>query len=429
FSLDHGLITFTGLKGTDLQNRVLFQQGLRGTFLQHSQTFQKEGIATRTFHLDENGAEITFNYQFLSWFIHQDFAESLCDSKGTLRTEPISVAGWLNPGATVRHVAFPAQTGFEETPANALVLLFAPMACQYFLLRSKLRDKRAQYAVVVPEITDLELFARRRWHFVENFGVRDFHASNLGDAGMRFLVKDQAAAESRMTKAPRCQVITFGTVDWSAQQKSRTQIHVLEASEKVCELYRTASEYFPDRPVKGKEGTFLASSFARELIAENLSQNLPWFAGLSDKVTSGEAFKILSYEKEGLHNMAVDKSVWTEESERLFVQACHEAFRLTYRKIYSRARDIGEVANLERANERFRTELGRCKNADSFRAFITDFWSRAGQIPTLQEHWRELLALTTGQHSWKTARDLALLALASYKGTKSSTVDVVEEFE
>ncbi|HNJ42938.1 MAG TPA: type I-MYXAN CRISPR-associated Cas8a1/Cmx1, partial [Acidobacteriota bacterium] len=69
FSLDQGLITFTGLKGTDLQNRVLFQQGLRGTFLQHSQTFQKEGIATRTFHLDENGAEITFNYQFLSWFI------------------------------------------------------------------------------------------------------------------------------------------------------------------------------------------------------------------------------------------------------------------------------------------------------------------------------------------------------------------------
>ena len=429
FSLDQGLITFTGLKGTDLQNRVLFQQGLRGTFLQHPGHFKSKTKASYSFQLGESEAEITITYPICHFFVHQNFAAELCNKKGELRKDAIPVAGWLNPGAVVRHWAFEKETSFEELSTLALVLLFAPLACQYFLLRSKLRDRRAQYAVVVPEITDLEAFARRRWHFVENFGVRDFHASNLGDAGMRFLVKDQAAAESRMTKAPRCQVITFGTVDWSSKQKSRTQVHCIEASEKVCELYRTASEYFPDRPIKGKEGTFLASSFARELIAENLSQNLPWFAGLSDKVTSGEAFKILSYEKEGLHNMAVDKSVWTEESERLFVQACHEAFRLTYRKIYSRARDIGEVANLERANERFRTELGRCKNADSFRAFITDFWSRAGQIPTLQEHWRELLALTTGQHSWKTARDLALLALASYKGTKSSTVDVVEEFE
>jgi len=57
--------------------------------------------------------------------------------------KPISVAGWLNPGAA-RHVAFSADTSFEETPEQALLLLFAPV-CYYFLLRSKLRDKRAQY--------------------------------------------------------------------------------------------------------------------------------------------------------------------------------------------------------------------------------------------------------------------------------------------
>jgi hypothetical protein len=38
----------------------------------------------------------------------------------------------------------------------------------------------------------------------------------------------------------------------------------------------------------------------------------------------------------------------------------------------------------------------------------------------LQQHWQELLPLTTGEKQWKIARDLTLLALASYKGKEST---------
>lgn len=102
--------------------------------------------------------------------------------------------------------------------------------------------------------------------------------------------------------------------------------------------------------------------------------------------------------------------------ERWFVEACHEAIRYTYGRLAAKTKDRGELANFDRETIRIRTGLGRCKNAGSFREFITDFWSRAGRIPTLQEHWSELMDLVLDEKQWKKARDLALLALASYKG-------------
>jgi len=59
-----------------------------------------------------------------------------------LLQEPIGIVGWLYPGAVVRHYAFKKQTQFEEIPARALALLFAPVACQIlFCDRALTRSK------------------------------------------------------------------------------------------------------------------------------------------------------------------------------------------------------------------------------------------------------------------------------------------------
>jgi CRISPR-associated protein Cas8a1/Csx13 len=420
---EDGLISLTGLnpKTMGIQTQVTIHQGIRGTFLQHPSTCKSAGVVSKSFLIDEGSPEIIVKYQALTSYAYQDFASSLCDSKGHLLQEPISIAGWLNPGAVVRHVAFSSQTGFEETPEQALVLLFAPIACQYFILRSRLRDKRAQYALVIPEVTDLELYAKRRRQFRE-FGYRDFHASSFGDAGLSFLTYEKTIDVLKKNKVERCQVITLGTVAWSSQQKTRTDLEIIEANEKICKNYKKSREFFTDRVIQGKESGFVAPSFARELIADNLARGAPWYAELSNKVNSGELFKQLTYEREGLYKM-VQSAQWNQESEKLFVRACHEALRNTYGKIGQRAKDKGEIPNFDRENERIRTGLGRCKNAETFRQFITDFWSRAGQIPTLQEHWQDLLSLTTDSQSWKVAKDLSLLALASYKSNKVTNSD------
>jgi len=171
--------------------------------------------------------------------------------------------------------------------------------------------------------------------------------------------------------------------------------------------------------VDGPYGRFVATSLARDLIADNLAQARPWYAGLAEVVKSSEFFQKLTYEREGLNAM-VNQAEWDDNTEKLFVQACHQALRQMYGKMAERAKERGEQINFDRENEKIRVELSRCKNADSFRQFITDFWSRAGQINVLQENWQDLLPLATGDRGWKRGRDLALLALASYKKPEQS---------
>src|SRR3712207_7908845 len=55
-------------------------------------------------------------------------------------------------------------------------------------------------------------------------------------------------------------------------------------------------------------------------------------------------------------------------------------------------------------------------------------WARAGAQPALQEGWVELLPLLADR--WQEARDLALLALASYRGqSRSNTASPVQRSE
>ena len=115
----------------------------------------------------------------------------------------------------------------------------------------------------------------------------------------------------------------------------------------------------------------------------------------------------------------VRNSQWDETSQKLFVEACHEALLKIYAKLYSRGKE-GEYIQIERENERLRSGLIRCLNSEDFRHFmVANFWSKAGNISILADYWEELMPLTTKPSNWKLARDLALLSLASYKSRKS----------
>ncbi|MUG98166.1 type I-MYXAN CRISPR-associated Cas8a1/Cmx1 [Scytonema sp. UIC 10036] len=420
FQLNDGIIALRGLDTKSMREdaQVIVHQGILGTLLQHTSTHKSDGVVTKSLSLGENEPEIPVKYKSLKSYTYQEFAENLCDKNGQFLTHPISVAGWLNPGAAVRHIAFSADTSFEENPENAFILLFAPVACYYYILRSKLRDKRAQYALVIPEITDLEKYAKYRQNQqLRNAIYKDFHASGLGDAGLRFLTRDATVNITQTFGIQRCQVLTLGTVAWATQQKTRTDMYVVEATAENCHNYQVCNAWLQDKAIAGKEGGFVATSFAKELIAENLAKNLPWYSGISEKVNSNELFQKLAYERGGLYQ--VIQKIQSDEREKLFVKACHEAISYTFGKISTIAKKRGETPNFDRETIRIRSGLGRCKNSDSFREFITDFWSRAGKIPTLQKHWEELIEFVMLEKNWKKSRDLALLALASYKGTGS----------
>ncbi len=418
FQLRDGLIALRGINAKTMRKDALaiVHKGILGTFLQHNSTHKSTGVKTESFSLGEDGQEILVNYKVLTSYVYQDFAKNLCDQKGKFLSKSIPVAGWLNPGAVVRHIAFSAHTSFEEFPESALALLFAPVACYYYILRSKLRDKRAQYALVIPEVINLEKFAAYKQDIHQRYAsYQDFNATSLGDAGLRFLTYETTAKTANLFEIPRCQVVTLGTVAWSTQQKTRTDLYLVEADAKICHNYQICRDEMCDRIVVNQKGqTFISPSFARELIAENLARGQAWYAGISEQVNSQDLFKMLTYERGGLYQM-IQKVEWSEK-ERLFVQACHEALYYTYGKLADQKSQSSELPNFDKVNTKIRTGLSRCKNAETFREFIVDFWSRAGQIPTLKAHWEDLMDLIMSEKYWKKSRDLTLLALASYKG-------------
>ncbi|MFN3360767.1 MAG: type I-MYXAN CRISPR-associated Cas8a1/Cmx1 [Pseudanabaenaceae cyanobacterium] len=431
FQLRDGLIYFRALGDVDIQPLVTLHQGILGSFLQHNSTHKSTGKQSKSFMLEEGKPELIIEYKALSTYSHQDFTEKLCDSKtGKLLGKTVAIAGWLSPGAVVKHIAFSGQTAFEETASSALLLLFAPIACCFFGLRSKLKEQKAQYALVIPEVTNLSDYSYYRREYL-NLGFRDFYASSLGDAGLKFLIRDSLVNKTggiiRNLRIKTCHVITLGSVPWAGQQKTRTDVYTVSANETICTNYYVACDHLSDRVIDKKDNSssWIAPSFAREIIADNLARGKPWFADLSAIVNSGTLFQQLLYEREGLHKMIKDQRLQWTDQQRLFVQACHEAISKTYGQLSSRnqknkedsTQDSDIKSRFEKVNVKFRTGLARCKNAISFREFITNFWAKAGYIPTLQNHWEEVMKLVISD--WRSARDLALLALASYKGKES----------
>ncbi|NEP03095.1 MAG: type I-MYXAN CRISPR-associated Cas8a1/Cmx1, partial [Symploca sp. SIO2E9] len=247
FQIADGLIYLKALDSTNMriESQVIVHQGILGTLLQHNSTHKATGIQEKSFLLDDDKPPVLVKYKSLQSYVYQDFAKNLCDKKGNWLKKPITVAGWLNPGAAVKHIAFSSSTSFEEIPEQAFILLFAPVACYYFLLRSTLRDKRAQYALIIPEVTDLEKYANYRQNpHLREASYKDFFASGLGDAGLRFLTYETTAELANKFGLERCQVLTLGTVAWASQQKTRTDLYVVEASEEVCENYQLCCNWF-----------------------------------------------------------------------------------------------------------------------------------------------------------------------------------------
>ncbi len=448
-----GLISLTGLQSFSKESQLAVHIGMKNTFLQHNQFFQSTGKATAFLTIDN--LQIAINYKKAKSYAHQNYAEQLCpieklNSKviftklklyifihfsligflflfdvkqgGNIQQKTIGITGWLYPGAAIKHYAYKKETQFTETIERAIALLYAPVACLYFIApKSYLHGTKTQYYLVIPEITDLESYARQR-QTINNWDYQKFLASGYSDAALRLLTQ-QATLRIIKSNAFKCsQIITFGETQWTGFQKIRKNVEVVEINDKLLENYQLCNSYFPNRVVEWEKGNFIAVSIVRELISENLARGFPWWHNFTDAVRNKELFKFVSYEKQGLNQM-VKNAKWDEQAQKLFVKACHEALLKIYGKLYSRGKE-GEYIQIERENERIRSGLIRCLNSEDFRHFMTaNFWSKAGNITILADYWEELMPLTTKPDNWKLARDLALLSLVSYKSQKRKQAD------
>jgi CRISPR-associated protein Cas8a1/Csx13 len=427
FKIDkNGLLWFPAL-GEPMNNpqqSVILQEAMLGSILQHGQTRKADPSRTPSgsIAIEIDGTTITLRFHKISNYAHQLAAFNFAGIN--------SLAGWQFPGGVVRHTGLQGSTALEEPPDRALALRFTPAGVIFFEMRTRRAGVRPRYALVLPEIPNLSKYARARRVFL-NYGVHQLYASGTAEAGFRVLAELKAAALMENIRAAKCRVVSFGTVPWSTQQKTRVNLMTVQARSALgLRTFNLCRQVLAPSLVRPKKGDpFWDMPQVPDLVARNLAEGKLWWQGFADFVADQERRKhIFTYEKGGLVKMVEDTKAFPQGPERLFVMACHDAWRRRMGQIGEKAKrehsDFGSQVNRE--FERVRVSFSRCKNAASLRESITDFWARGGgPLKPLQDSWSDILVLLDNEN-WQKARDLVLLALASYKPATKEETEALE---
>lgn len=129
-----------------------------------------------------------------------------------------------------------------------------------------------------------------------------------------------------------------------------------------------------------------------------------------------------------------EKEMWHGESERQFVNAFWEILASLYAqevKAVERGGSRKIEERLDDLNEEIRRSLMRAKTRVLLRGYLAELFAKGGRQPTLVQNRSDIWNLMDHPYDWKKARDLSLLALATYQSkekrqqgqTKSSVVD------
>ncbi len=436
---DDGLISLPGQYDVEPSAAVLadLQAGLSLTFLQHGKTRRSKESISASYDPNEGGGPgVVVEYRRCEWFKHQSGWESFVDKKGQLAAGLIPVEGPLSPGTVVRHVAYNADTAAEEPAQRMLPLYFALVGCL------PLAVNRGVAALLVPDVVNLEEFVFDRPAMTPTKAA-ECQIANAADAVLQSQIRLRGRERMRGSEIPGCHAMTFMPTPWASQQKSRVAtLHVSRGDDQVLNRFQRAWLSLPnrivtrvDRETSGrgktkvvteKQKTFRAESVIRPLIAENLATGRPWFAGFANLMfktnpaTDKPYRNQISFERKGLHDMMNDKLMWDDEGQALVVRAVHEAIRQTFGRIYQETDGSGSPVSKatenrwKRFREKLRLDLVGAKTQTQLRFALTDLFSRGGSNPVLRESWQKVLPVI--QRDWNLARDLGLLALASYVG-------------
>lgn len=190
FKIDkNGLIWFPAL-GDPMNNphhAVILQEAMLGTFLQHGRTRKSDKAAEPkgSLMVTFDDTPLVIRFHKVTFYAHQ---------KSDYSPQDINpLAGWHFPGGAVRHTGLGQKsTALEEPPERALALRFCPVGAIYFEIRSRTGGIRPRYAIVLPEIHNLDTYSKARECFLR-FGVQRLYASGTAEAGLRVLAELRAA--------------------------------------------------------------------------------------------------------------------------------------------------------------------------------------------------------------------------------------------
>ncbi|MCS7020290.1 MAG: type I-MYXAN CRISPR-associated Cas8a1/Cmx1 [Gemmataceae bacterium] len=427
------------------------QAGLLLTFLQHGRVRQVAKSET-TISYDPEGQEgvgIPVSYRPCTSYRHQTGWEEFVDPQGRLVQKELQIDGPLSPGTVVRHGAYAADTAATDPPERMLPLYFAMVGCL------ALPVNQGVAALLVPEVEDLREFMIERPVMTPTRAV-DCRIANAADGALQAQIRLRSRRELQGRSIPGIYTMTFSPTAWASQQKSRVTTIYVRSDERILVRFERALAHLPtrvavrtvrestgrgrSRVVTERQEAFRAVSIVRPLVAENLARDRPWYAGFVNLMikinpANGRPYREqIPLEKGGLYAMVNDSQMWDSRGERLMVQAVHEAIRRSLGRIKDETDGPGVPPSAatrnrwERFREKLRLELAGAKTEEQARFALTDLFSRAGNNEVLRQHWEAVLEVM--RRDWRLARDLGLLALASYQGRgEEESSDLLPQYQ
>ncbi len=442
FGLDGRVIDLRPIVAPTRSIRLQIQRGLMLTFLQHGKS-RKGAKSDQTITEEIDGKPYEFSYRPLDAYKHQQGFADIIDAKtGGLSRLVGELPGTLYPGAAVRHNAFAGQTKNEAGMAALLAAHFAPIGTLALSLN------RGSAVLLVPDVTDLIQFAKQRRRITPS-DYRQTLVGGAADAVLGMCVRIAGDNFADRMKTPGVTAYSFQPTPWATQQKSRVaslRVEPLDADS--LRIFKLAQSYFQSRSItrtvveksgKGKAAksvertdNFFSPSLVRPFIADNLANRRRWYEGFTrlfvarDPATNKPLRDRLFFEKGGLIKM-INSDVWDEPGQKALVGAVHRALRGRYGQIASENEgNRGAMQNRFRGEyDRWRLAFSGAKTADQFRHSLCDLFGRVPTNKELQANWPAILPWL-GESHWQHARDLSLLALASYQGKGSKELDDAE---
>ena len=427
--------------GTDdvVALQIAQQRAYKRTFLQHGSTTKfTSSEKTHQYEIDDKSYRLSLK-PYKS-FAHQDALELIAKA---LTGKTTRMAGWVNPGASQRHVSFP-ETICDYQLVEAIAGIFAMVGCISML------GAGSTGLLVIPRPTDLVTFARTRPRLTPRT-VKEFTVAGIGDAAMAVLVAVKFVGNNRYESGVgELNVSIFRTLAWAKQQKSRAQtLRICSPSDDVLDQYEHLESVLPSRlVVKSEEADvdedgddfFVATSALRGFVAENMANGRRWYTHFSTATVGGKKPRFIHYyrERDGGHGalypeekkglIAMEQHL--ENAELALVKSVHQALRQRFAQIAEESKDVKATMlnRFDGERDKWRLAFAGSKTADQIRTALADLWSRAGSNKELQSSWAIVLPLLRADR-WQSARDLALIALASYQSVKNETSTIETDKE
>lgn len=421
-----GLIDLPGTYDERPSEPVLaaLQDALKVTFLQHGKSTMKREGAKRVATVEIDEEKHSFVYQPYDGYAHRE--EAVGQLQAALEAGHVSLAGWAYPGAAVKHSKY-GETSIEYSPSLALAAFFAPVGCV------ELMGPGRTGILVIPIPRELRSFARAR-PLMTPRRIEGVWVGGPGDAAMTTRIRLRGAKlESEAVNG--IETVILRAAPWDSKQKYRmaTIPHGL-LNESLLRCFERAMQLWPTQligiksPKKGETDFFASPSLLRNFVAENIASGGRWFEGFATARPDGERalHQVRSGSNKGALNTrerdGLDVMIESlEEAEKILIRSIHIAVRQRFGAIAEEADNpAARNKRWENERERWRLAFAQAKTHEQVRCALADLWSRAGSNAELRENWEKVLPLLRAGE-WQAARDLSLIALASYRGSGRDT--------